>query len=433
MPRFAAIQNNEIRLISNQKIHHSEMKVLEVPESLKEISSDELIASFRVRDNEFISKNSKKSASKLKIALVGNWKMKCGIATYSENLWSEVIKHVGDYKLFVEKHDTYTGSLNYVNGTEISADKVVVCWKRGESLQELVNQIKQYDPDIVWIQHEFGLWANAGYWLALMTQLSNYRVIVTMHSVFHHRDKTICEAAIPEIIVHLEGAKKVLQEEKGITSKIHVIPHGCFPCTNKEKLWNFYRSDHTFIQAGFLFRYKGWQESIKAVSLLKKKYPDVFFTGLCSESDYNKAEHQLYYRELLGLIQDLNIQDNVALIRGFQSDQAWDSYFRTNKLAVFPYISEPEHEVFGASGAARIAMTKNLPVITSPVNHFSDLPTIKASTAEEMATEIDKLFSNNKLVETQLNKQISFLEENSWAKIAEKHISIFENPNLIIK
>lgn len=55
-----------------------------------------------------------------------------------------------------------------------------------------------------------------------------------------------------------------------------------------------------------------------------------------------------------------------------------------------------------------------------------DLPTIKAQTAEEIATEIDKLFSNSKLVKEQIQKQLNFLEENSWSKVAEQHIKIFE-------
>jgi hypothetical protein len=33
----------------------------------------------------------------IKIAFVGNWKMRCGIATYAENLWPEVAKHFKNY------------------------------------------------------------------------------------------------------------------------------------------------------------------------------------------------------------------------------------------------------------------------------------------------------------------------------------------------
>lgn len=426
MVRYAGIKNNRINVISDHIITNSELQILEVPEELSHISSKELIVNGKVKNNQIVFKLKNKPAKDIKLALVGNWKMRCGISTYAENLWPEIVKHVGDYKLFIEENiGESTGLLNQMGSETIADDKISVCWKRGESLQKLVNEINEYDPDIVWIQHEFGLFSTATYWLSLMNQLSEYRVIVTMHSIFRHKDKTICEAAMPEIISHLQGGYDVLKLEKKISAKVHVIPHGCYTCDDNEKLWNFYKSEHTFVTFGFLFHYKQIHNSIKAVAILKEKFKDVFFTGLCSESDYNKLGHQLYYNELMDLIKELNVQENVALIRGYQSDETIDSYLRTNKVSVFPYGSNPEHEVWGASGAARLAMSKGIPVITTSVNHFSDLPTIKADTPEEIAEELDLLFSNKKNVESQILIQNEYVEKNSWKNIAIKHIELF--------
>ena len=72
-------------------------------------------------------------------------------------------------------------------------------------------------------------------------------------------------------------------------------------------------------------------------------------------------------------------------------------------------------------------MSKNIPVITSSIPHFSDTPSIKADTPEEIAHELDKLFSDPKLVAAQLKKRNEFIEENSWENTALKYIKIFEN------
>lgn len=425
MARFVGVKNNHICIVSDKPFVNNELQILEVPPELNEISPTELIINCHVVNNKVKCKNCKKPANQIKLALVGNWKMRCGIATYSEHLWPEVIKHVEHFKLFIEKNDLPTGDIYQIGVQQLSEDRVSVCWKRGEPLHQLIKEIKEYEPDIIWFQHEFGLWPNAAYWLSMMSQLSDYRVIVTMHSIFHHRDKTIVEAAIPEIITHLEGGRHLLKEKKGISAKVHVIPHGCYTYDN-ERLWNFYKSEHTFMQFGFLFRYKGWQLALEAVAILKEKYPDVFFTGLCSESPYVKADHQIYYNELMDVIDRLDIKNNVALIRGYQSDQTLNSYLRTNKIAIFPYVSSPEHEVFGASGAARLAMATGMPVVTSNINHFCDLNTIKADTAEQIAAELDKLFSNPILAQQQVEKQKKYVEENSWINIASQHIKIFE-------
>ena len=128
------------------------------------------------------------------------------------------------------------------------------------------------------------------------------------------------------------------------------------------------------------------------------------------------------------LVNKLNLIDNVAIIRGFQTEETLNSYFKTNQAALFPYTSDKEHEVFGSSGAARIAMHKGLPVITSSGNHFIDIPSIKADTPFEMAKELDKLFSNKEHYNKQLISQNKFLEVNSWKSVALQYIKLFENP-----
>jgi glycosyltransferase involved in cell wall biosynthesis len=433
MPRFIGIKNNTISLVSDRPFNNTDCKIIEVPKELEHVSAAQLITDFRFADNQLVPKVAFKNHKDLKVAVVGNWKMRCGISTYSEKLWPFVLSQVANYKLFVEENDLPTGPINLLGGQYIDESKVVTCWKRGESPANLIEQLKEYNPDIIWIQHEFGLWPNARQWLSMLTQLSDYRVIVTMHSVFHHKDKTICEAAMPEIVVHLEGAHSLLKEEKGVPGIVHVVPHGCDPYTNPSKLWNFYKSNKTFLQFGFGFRYKGWENSIRATAILAKKYPDVFFTGLFSESPFNKVEHQLYFNELKSLISELHIEPNVSLIRGYQSDTSLDSFLRTNQATVFPYISFPEHEVFGASGAARLAMSNGLPVITSRVNHFSDLPTIKASSPEEIAAELEKVFISKQACQDQIDKQINYLNDTTWEKIAGKYLNIFDGNEITDK
>lgn len=429
--RFVGARKGTVCIVSSAPLVSdpgSGLTVIEVPSEYGHVGAADLVTGYRVKDGRLRPRRRSGPADKLRLAFVGNWKMQCGIATYSENLLPEVARYFGDFKLFIERNDHPTGPVNVVGETAIPPDKVVACWRRGEPLSPLASAIKAYDPDVVWIQHEFGIWPHAGHWLSLMSQLSDYRVVVTMHSVFHHRDKTVVEACMPEIIVHLDGAKKVLQEEKGIVSPVHVLPHGCTPVVDNVRLWNFYKSEHTFMQFGFGFRYKGWEKSIRAAAILREKYPDVFFTGLFSESAFNAVDHRVYYDELTALIDELNVHDNVALIRGYQSDSALDSYMRTNQVVVFPYVSHPAHEVFGVSGAARLAMSKLSPVVTTSVNHFSDVPTLKADSPEEIASAIDQMFSNPLSRMAQVDRQLEYLNENTWEKVATRHVRLFETP-----
>jgi glycosyltransferase involved in cell wall biosynthesis len=414
MGRFVGYRGRTIRLVSDQKISSGDgISVIEVPSTFDEFPDHTLMERFIVRAGALVDREAKLEPKSARVALVGVYQEHCGISTYAEALWPHIAATVGHAAIFCEE------------GTPESTG-VIPCWKRGQPLMRLVNEIKQYDPDVVMIQHEFGLFPDARHWLAFLSALRDYRVIVTMHSVFKHKDKTICEAAIPEIIVHTELAANVLKNEKQIPGKVHVIPHGCSPYTNGEKYWNLYRSKHTFTQFGFGFRYKAWETCIRATAELKTRIPDVFFTALFSESPYCKVEHDVYAEELHELIEALGVQENVAIVRGYQSDQTLASYLRTNQIAVFPYSSSVEHQVFGCSGAARLAMSHGIPIIGSAEPHFHDLQGVipRASSIQDVVESLETLFKDAEARKSQLARQAEFLRENSWAAVARRHLEI---------
>jgi glycosyltransferase involved in cell wall biosynthesis len=427
MPRFVGVKNGSIRIISNAFFVNDDLTVIELPQELIGISSQELMLNYHLKNDKVELRKAIKPSDQLKVAFINNWKMKCGISTYAEALIPEISKKVADFKLFIEYNNSPTQNINIIDNTIAEEDQVIECWRRGEQLDELIEAIEKYEPDVILIQHEFGLFPNARYWLSFISRLSKYRIIVTMHSIFYHEDKTIVEACIPEIVVHGEGAKEVLKINKEVAGKVYVIPHGCFINQNLPKLWNFYKSDHTFVTQGFSFRYKRFEDCIKATAILKDKYPDVFFTGLLAESPFNGIEHQIYYEELVQLSKTLNVESNISLIRGFQSEIVIDSFLRTNKVAVFPYGTDPKHLVFGASGACRVAMAKGVPIITSGIPHFQDLPSIKANTPEEIAKELDVLFSSKEAQKHQVDIQNKHLIENSWEKVADMYLKVFSS------
>src|SRR5579864_7685851 len=144
MARFVGVKNNRICVVSDNLFDNAGLNVIEIPPELAHVSPANLLTSCTVRDGKIKCKCSKKPTKQLRIALVGNWKMKCGIATYSENLWPEVAKHVGDFKLFIEKNDEVTGDVHQFGTQILSESQVVACWKRGESLVSLVKELKEY-------------------------------------------------------------------------------------------------------------------------------------------------------------------------------------------------------------------------------------------------------------------------------------------------
>lgn len=408
MGRYVGCDKNRIVWVSDKEVEGS----VPFPAEFDYATGKDLIRNFRFQNGKFIDKAALKDPKILKIAVIGVWKIPCGISTYTEYLMGEITKLAPNFRIFTEYDPAAQPDPN-----------VEHCWKRGESLTNLADRVKAYEPDVVMIQHEYGIFPNARHWLGLLSNLWDYKIHVALHSVYmYHQDKTICEAAIPHIIVHTDLARETLIA-KGITKPINVIPHGCLLNEQKPRLWNIYKTPHTFMQFGFGFEYKGWENSLEACAILKKEFPDVFFTGIFSESPFSMDLHEKYHERLQALIERLGIESNCSIIRGFQSEKVLDSAFRLNRCAVFPYRDNGIHQVVAVTGAARVAMRHGIPTITSSVPFFSDLVGVcpKANTPQELANEIKKAWANpDKIVAA----QDKFLIDNSWAAVAQQYVEI---------
>lgn len=423
--RYAGIKAGKIVSISDRYFIDDSVLVIEVPNQFAHISNEQLITSYTYMSDKIVSASDRKCAKDMRIAFITNYKQQCGIAEYGSLLFPEVAKRVQDFKLFAEYTVKPTGAITEFGGVECP-DKIIQCWKRGESLSALATEVRTYNPDAVILNMEWGIFPKSKWLLSFVGQLHDYRVIPIFHSVYpFHQDKIISESAFKEIIVHMDGAKQALID-KSVVAKVSVVPHGCNQI-DKSKVWNSYGSNNNVIISGYGLRYKNFDDAIRAIGIVKQNIPDVFLTVLFTETTTNMVEHNNYFEALIKVVKELNLEDNVALLRGYKSDAVMHSFYKQNRVAIFPYQQHhAEHKVFGASGSARLAMSKNICVISSSIPHFSDLPTIKADTVQDLAKEIQIVLSDPEKEKVQLAKQERYLEENSWAKCAEKIIKVLE-------
>lgn len=358
---------------------------------------------------------------KIRLAVVANWGQNCGIATYTEYLVDGLRPLVDDLTIFAEE------------GIEPS-DGVIPCWRRGTPMLTLLRRLEEYRPDFVLVQHEFGIFPRATYLLQLLGGLTKWPYAVVTHSTYEHKDKSICTSAMRDIIVHTESARDVLRS-LGNTSQVHVIPHGCVVFEERAPLWNIYKTDHIIVQFGFGFFYKGVDRAIEAVAELKRmnpaKYVDgdnpIFYVYYCSTNDNCNNIHQEYIDFLNKKVEDLDVRENVAIVRGYNSDETLNTILRTAKLAIFPYVVDPANSVKGASGALRIAMSNGIPVIASESGLFDSIPDLpRPTTSGELAEVIDKVFSDGQYKQGLIQSQDRYVEANTWDTTAERYLKAID-------
>lgn len=300
----------------------------------------------------FVESGKVQKASTLRCAIISNFAQQCGVAEYGQKLFRQLIPMVNDFHFFIEEVSHPTTSLSSLDGVDLSGH-LTVCWKRGESLSRLAKEVIAYNPDIVIINYEPGIFPNSRWLLSLASQLDRYPTFAIVHSVFPaHRDKLVPLSAFKNIIVHLDEAKTFL--DGALNANVKVLSHGCNDL-DATRLWNVYRSKHTIVQTGYGIAYKGMEDSIRATGLLKAKYPDVFFTCLFSETSPDNPEHKTYHEKLMKIVNELSLQDNVAILRGYRTDIVLDSFYRTNKL-----LSSPTNQArsIGFSGRVEVRVSR---------------------------------------------------------------------------
>jgi glycosyltransferase involved in cell wall biosynthesis len=355
----------------------------------------------------------------MRLAVICNWGDACGIATYAKYLIDALRPLVGELRIFAE--DTGQGK----------TDGIDYCWKRGRSMEEAIRRVIAWRPSVVLIQHEFGIFPKAPYLLQMFQLLDDADIphVVTLHSVYEHLDKVVCTAAMQNIVVHSATGEACLRR-LGHRAEIRVIPHGCVQYLGVIENWNITHTPHAMIQFGFGFRYKGVDRVLEAIADLKRAHPGryggetpIHYCYLCSESPHVKRIIDDTYRSITAKIEELGLTDNAVVIRGFQTDDVLNQYLRTYKLAVFPYVCDPKNVVYGASGAARIAMANRIPTITSSSPMFDDLQgVVPRPTPSELADEIDRVFSSQIYKNTIIRSQDAYISANSWAVTGRRYL-----------
>ena len=361
---------------------------------------------------------------RLKVGFISVYNTRCGIATYNEALLRELRK-LCEVRIFAER-----------NGEE-SSDNIRYCWNREKWPQfKLIDEIDEYKPDIILFSHEYGIFSYKGAFqftcLVSYLKWKKYKVYAIFHSIYgQHKDKSVQECCVPNVIVHSEKAKEALIS-KGIThNDIHVLTHGIDYLSEDKmllkSLWNTWGCP-TIFQAGFGYPYKNFMGMLDIFKKVLEKYPNAHYVAQMSVSSKCSEENERYYEQVMNRAKELDLLHHVTINKGFISMDALLSFIRTSTVTVYPYIQDPQHAVMGATGAVRIPLVTETPIIVSDVNLFDDLKDVVlvGKDDDEIVKHICDVFSGNFNYEASNEKRIQFINDTCWAQAAKNLYSLFQ-------
>ncbi len=366
----------------------------------------------------------------------------CGVGKYQENF-------VHEFDQWPDKIETKFFDSSPYKTRVMNQDEL------DETLDRLKMELENYD--ILHIQHEFGLYSGDEFaQIVDAAKEIDKKVVVTVHLspalAFKFKPR---EGIGPRSIVnvlrqkrlhgifkkrHIEAFKKadlLFTHNNGTTSslvaygidkeKIIQFNHPVLPFTrpkikSTEIADNLNKKSGDIIYAtiGFMHKYKGIEDAVRALKYLPDNYKLAIIGGMQPISDEVNI-----YNTIATLIDALGLKDRVYITGYVDDDDRLNALIREVDICVYAYNNKYYGQV--SSGALNLAFANQRAVIGYPTDSFKEMNKefgeIKLTTAAayyELARELGRVD-----IKGQIAAGDKYAEAYSWPKIADVVIKAY--------
>jgi len=332
----------------------------------------------------------------LRVGLITTWAVRCGIASYSENLGTALSK--------------------------LGADVYVMRVPRfGRKDNDLMQNIAERAPadivDLFHVQHEYGIFQSLENAFFSTLRLKGKPIITTMHSVGAWEvDKIVAEFS-DRVIVHNEFCFRRFNFPK----KTGIIPHGATPLETDPPLREECKKSLGIDSKIPLVGYVGFISTYKGLETLIEAMVNVPGAALLIGGGWH-VERETEYITRLKEWTGKDLQGR-CLWLGFVPDKSLGRVYGAMDLVVYPSRFSTE------SGALIMALSHEKAVIASNVAPFKEKEKASAlmtfTDAKNLARKITRLLKDEESRRKLEEGAKTYVRETSWNNVAAKHIDLY--------
>lgn len=365
----------------------------------------------------------------MRIAFVSTYPpIECGIATYTDFLVKA---------LMLTPNELHVISQYGAKGTNVSAAYDA---KDGDLSKKIFDMTVKVTPDIVHLQHEFGLYGEMD-GIAVLDLLYRFKstsipVIATLHTIPPEpsfRVKMVLETMCRELdamIVHEKNHIYLLETIYGADpKKIHLIPHGARdipPVKNAKSKLNL-EGKQVILLAGYFRPSKGFDRIVKVFPRILEKCPDAL---LVISGKMRVLEFSEYRNDLFAKIAESPAKEHIEVFRGQFPQETFDTIISASDVMIFPYAAGAQ------SGVMAHAFAFGKPVVTSDLPAFKGVidesgAGLVAATDGKYVEQIVKLLNDKELYDQCSNNAARYVKEKiSWEIIAQQTLNVYKEFDL---
>jgi glycosyltransferase involved in cell wall biosynthesis len=312
------------------------------------------------------------------IALVGGFTpRRCGIATFTADIHASITAAFPESVVDVYALAPVANDIQFsdpVCGVIVEGDH--------DSFIAAASAIGTSGADIVWLQHEFGLFGGqAGDKILELVDRIAAPLMVTLHTVMPDPDADQLRvmqrlvARASKLIVMSDRAAVLLRSVFGADAdQIVLIPHGVpdrpFGRSVRFKAAFGFDGRRVMMTFGLLSPGKGIEAAIAALPAIVAAHPDVLYCIVgATHPNLLAREGEAYRQRLQRLASELGVEENIRWIDEFLETEALLDLIEAADIYVTPYLGANQ----ATSGTLSYALALGKAVVSTPYAHAVEL------------------------------------------------------------
>ncbi len=361
----------------------------------------------------------------------------CGIAYYSNH-------YITALKNYAKKSDMDVSFKIIAHTDAKQADYPIISQGDKTWNHKVLAIIKKEKPDIVHIQHEYGLYETHNDKNRRVIELINMikeqgiPVVMTYHSVYKRLTKPFAEfmnKSLKELnagIVHEEYQKQALKQNIGkIPKNVYVLPHGSREDINSKinkkearKVFGYTEKDLVVGIAGIASDNKGFRTLIRHWPKVIKKIPNVRLS--IEIKPHAAKETRKYIEKILEAIMKSPVTKKIEFTVEDYGEMEFYRKLKSFDVLVLPYKSESQ------SGVLAHGFSVGAPAIVTDIEGLgAEIRNSQAGIAVKhrkyFYKAIIKLLKNKRLRTRFSENALKYVKNtNGWNIIAKKTFQIYE-------
>jgi glycosyltransferase involved in cell wall biosynthesis len=380
----------------------------------------------------------------LSVVLVGTYPPRHdGLASFAADL-AQAVSEQGTVRLRVVAIDPQGETCDY-NPTVVGRIEQLL----RDSYLHAADLVRRLQPDVVCLQHEFGLW---GIWQdelvddfavpfvqRVVEGADGVPVVTTLHTIRpdpgeYERAvlRGLAEHSAAAVVMARTGAIVLLESYQAPQDRLVHIPHGVPVVTRRSRGSVKHRlglEGRTIISTvGLLDRRKGIDYAISAMCQVVERHPDALYLVVGeTHPEVRKRQGEQYRNELVALVQESGLADHVRFVNQFVSENDLVGYLQASDIYLTPYLDRNQI----TSGTLAFAIGLGKAVISTPYLHATEALAegrgllAEFRSAESIANCLLIMLDDPHERREMEHRMAAYGEEDAWPIVGAQYAELF--------